>query len=187
MPQGPSHLAELEKESRDEADEEARRSAPLAPGETLDPNRSSEEDLDRLPGIGPATARSIIEEREEGGGFVVPEDLLRVPGIGPSRLARISPHLDFSAGVPRGLKGHPEQGRGREEQGATTGGSGIDVNRASAQELQSLPGIGPALAQRIVEDRTANGPLQEPGDLLRIRGIGPVVLSRIRHLISTGG
>ncbi len=85
-------------------DDQARRSAPLGPGETLDPNRSGEEELDRLPGIGPSTARALVEDREKNGGFTRLEDLLRVTGVGPAKLAKISPYLDFSKGVPLDLR-----------------------------------------------------------------------------------
>jgi competence protein ComEA len=71
----------------------ARRSKPLAPGELIDPNTASAEELDRLPGIGPALADRIVAERERGGPFRTVEELQRVPGIGPATRGRIAPHL----------------------------------------------------------------------------------------------
>ena len=59
----------------------------------------------------------------------------------------------------------------------------IDINRASAKELEALPGIGPALARQIVEDRTANGPYRSPEDLLRVKGIGQAKLDKIKEMI----
>jgi competence ComEA-like helix-hairpin-helix protein len=59
----------------------------------------------------------------------------------------------------------------------------VDPNTAGPEELMALPGIGPALAARIVEDRAARGPFASASDLLRVRGIGPNTLARIRpHL-----
>jgi competence protein ComEA len=52
----------------------------------------------------------------------------------------------------------------------------VDVNTASAAEFEALPGIGPALAERIVDDRTANGPFRSPEDLGRVSGIGDKTL-----------
>lgn len=48
----------------------------------------------------------------------------------------------------------------------------VDINRADADALQALPGIGPALARQIVAYRAAHGPFRESGDLLRVPGIG---------------
>lgn len=62
----------------------------------------------------------------------------------------------------------------------------IDINRASAAELEALPGIGPALAQRIVADREVNGPFRRPQDLSRVTGIGEKTLARLLPYITTG-
>lgn len=59
----------------------------------------------------------------------------------------------------------------------------LDLNSASAPELERLPGIGPALAEEIVEYRTANGPFEEVDDLLNVSGIGPAKLDAIRDLV----
>ncbi|WP_294419986.1 ComEA family DNA-binding protein [uncultured Senegalimassilia sp.] len=48
----------------------------------------------------------------------------------------------------------------------------VDINSATAEQLQQLNGVGPALAQRIVADRQANGPFKSPEDLKRVSGIG---------------
>ena len=56
----------------------------------------------------------------------------------------------------------------------------IDINTADWSELVVLPDIGPAIAQRIIDDRAAGGPFQSPDDLLRVRGIGPKTLEGLR-------
>lgn len=56
----------------------------------------------------------------------------------------------------------------------------INLNSASAAELELLPRIGPALSRRIVEDRAANGPFRTIEDLDRVRGIGPRTILNIR-------
>lgn len=61
----------------------------------------------------------------------------------------------------------------------------LNINRATAEQLQSLDGIGPVLAQRIVEDRALNGPFSDPEELLRVDGIGPGILNGIRDSITT--
>ena len=58
----------------------------VGPTAPLDVNRATAEQLDELPGVGPATAGAIVTERERHGPFVDVDDLLRVPGIGPAKL-----------------------------------------------------------------------------------------------------
>lgn len=60
----------------------------------------------------------------------------------------------------------------------------VDINTADAEQLQTLQGIGPALAQRIIDDRTANGLYQTAEDLLRVSGIGEKTLEEIRDHIT---
>jgi competence protein ComEA len=59
------------------------------PAEPVDLNTAGPAELQTLPGVGPATARAILEERTRRGGFKSPRDLLRVPGIGERRFARL--------------------------------------------------------------------------------------------------
>lgn len=70
------------------------------------------------------------------------------------------------------------------EDSAATGTDGrLDVNRATLTQLIVLPGIGPALAARIVDYRETVGPFSREDDLVRVKGIGPAKLERIRPLI----
>jgi competence protein ComEA len=55
----------------------------------------------------------------------------------------------------------------------------LDPNTASSQALQRLPGIGPALAGRIIEHRELQGPFRSPRDLLAVKGIGPKTFERL--------
>jgi competence protein ComEA len=56
----------------------------------------------------------------------------------------------------------------------------VDLNKAEWPELAELPEIGPTLAKRIVESRTAAGPFVDHEDLRRVRGIGPLTLERMK-------
>lgn len=55
-------------------------------------------------------------------------------------------------------------------------GEMVNINTATAEELQRLPGIGATRAQAIVDDRAANGPFRIPEDLTRVSGIGEATL-----------
>lgn len=61
----------------------------------------------------------------------------------------------------------------------------ININTAPAAELELLPGIGPALAARIVEDREKKGPFKSVDDLDRVKGIGPETLRKLRSAATT--
>lgn len=62
----------------------------------------------------------------------------------------------------------------------------IDINRATAEQLDELPGIGAAKAKAIIADREKNGPFQSTKDLLRVKGIGTKLLEKMNPLIVAG-
>jgi competence protein ComEA len=61
----------------------------------------------------------------------------------------------------------------------------VNVNTADLAALEALPGIGPELAQRILDYRQAHGPFAQVDDLLDVPGIGPGILEKIREEITT--
>jgi competence protein ComEA len=67
----------------------------------------------------------------------------------------------------------------------SSGGGTVNLNTATATELETLPGIGPVLAQRIVEYRQTHGPFQTIEDVMDVAGIGPATFEEIQDLIST--
>ncbi len=62
----------------------------------------------------------------------------------------------------------------------------VDLNRAGARQLESLPGIGPALAQRIIDHRQKNGPFKRIEDLMNVRGIGEKKFLQLEDRIRVG-
>jgi len=60
----------------------------------------------------------------------------------------------------------------------------VRLNAATRAELESLPGIGPALAGRILEFRAAHGPFRHASELLLVRGIGPKKWAALRALVA---
>ena len=59
----------------------------------------------------------------------------------------------------------------------------LDINTATAEQLTELPGIGPAIAAKIVEFRTAT-PFTSPEQIMEVKGIGPAKFEAIKDLIS---
>jgi competence ComEA-like helix-hairpin-helix protein len=62
----------------------------------------------------------------------------------------------------------------------------LDLNAASQSDLESLPGIGPALAERILRQRERTGGFRSLEELLEVRGVGPKTLERIRPFVALG-
>ena len=60
----------------------------------------------------------------------------------------------------------------------------ININTASQAELETLPGIGPSTAQKIIQYREQNGPFVSPQDIINVPGIGPGTYERIKDLIT---
>jgi competence protein ComEA len=63
----------------------------------------------------------------------------------------------------------------------------LDLNRATASELETLPGIGPVLAQRICDHRRREGPFRSVDELRAVRGVGPRLLERVRDRLRVSG
>lgn len=70
--------------------------------------------------------------------------------------------------------------------GSYSEGGPININTASTAELEALPGIGPTLAQRIVDYREAHGPFAAIEDVTNVRGIGEGLFNEISDLICIG-
>lgn len=167
-------------------DEKARRSKAFEAGERIDPNAAGEEDLDRLPGVGKATAARIVEERERNGAFASVDDLVRVKGIGAAGVDRMRMFLEVraAAGERPGARAAERRPGGRPGPVRSTARRPVDVNRAPAGELVALPGIGPVTARRIVAFREEQGRFLRPEDLTKVPGIGPKTFARIAALVT---
>jgi len=158
---------------------EARSQTPLGAGERIDLNAAGPEELRRLPGVGPGLAEAIVRERALRP-FAAAQDLERVPGIGPVTRRRLEPHVDVRPGAS------PARGSAGRSLEAPCGAGRLDLNRATAAELEALPGIGPALAARLVSLRSDRGRFARPEDITAVRGIGPRSLERLLPRICAG-
>lgn len=174
-------LDSLRVQTRAAISEEARRDRPLERGEMIDPNMADATELDRLPGVGPATASEIVSARAAGLVFRRSDDLLAVRGIGPATVERLVGHLAFE-GALRSPSGRVRRRVSLPQPGAAP----VDLNSADVAVLERLPGVGPALAARIVEERR-EGPFKGVEDLVRVHGIGPATVERLRGRVVARG
>jgi competence protein ComEA len=95
--------------------------------------------------------------------------------VGPTLLAGLAPHLTLPAApavVPMTISTRATGGR-------SGAGETLDLNAAGAAELESLPGIGPALAARIVAWRGTHGRFRSIGELDSVPGVGPALMARL--------
>ncbi len=95
------------------------------------------------------------------------------PVVGPTVPAAPGSTVDGSAG-------------GAAQPATTVAAPTVDVNTATAEQLDALPGIGPVLAQRIVDWRTAHGPFASVDDLDEVSGIGAATLAKFRSQLTLG-
>lgn len=163
----------------------------LPEGVTINVNTAEAKSLQKLPGIGPAFARRIINYREQNGPFKTKGDLLKIKGIGKATLQKMEPLITFghegrqktvvviadSASTANAEKQNSSNQTENKEPNI------INVNAADAQTLQQLPGIGPAYADRIVTYRQQNGSFATKDELLKIKGIGKKRLAKIKPFI----
>lgn len=114
------------------------------------------------------------------------------PGADASTLNLAEPLTDGErVYVPRrGETPPPVQsgGGGPAGGGSGSGGSGgaakVNVNTATIAELDSLPGVGPVLAQRIVDYRTQHGPFRDVRDLMKVEGIGQKKFDSLKDFVT---
>jgi competence protein ComEA len=184
-------VAELEAASRAAL---ARKNAPplpaLGPGERIDPNTASLEQLRRLPRMTATLAARIVEDRERRGPFRSIQDLDRVQGVGPATLAAWQGALSLPAASGATSPARVPGGAGVPEAAADERGARrtavLDLNRATAKELERLPGVGPALAARIVARRDSVGGFRAIEELEKVRGIGPVLVEKLKPMVRVG-
>jgi competence protein ComEA len=154
----------------------------------LELNRASRAELALIPGFGPSRAQGVDDYRRAHGPFASIDDLRKVPGIGPKTLEKVRPWLFVDAnGAARPPAREPAEMEVRSASAPPTKNNKasallapVNVNSAGVTELQKLPGIGPKLAQRIVDERTLRGRFRSVDDLRRVSGIGPKTLEKVR-------
>jgi competence protein ComEA len=165
----------------------------------IDLNAANKAELLQMPGVGESLAERIDSYRREYGAFRQVDEITRIHGVGPATLERLRPWVQVAGdSTPNDrLPSGDATARGRKpEMKAPSASSGIpgtkkiaslrgviNVNYASEEELQRLPGIGLKMAQRIVAERLKK-PFSSVDELRRVHGIGAKTLERLRPFVT---
>jgi competence protein ComEA len=154
-------------------------------------NTASESELESLPGVGSKVAKDIMAARP----YKSVDDLKNVKGMGDKKFGKIAPLVSVdgstssvaaapmasapvkSANAP--TESHPASGKKKGDLLAQ--GEKINLNSASKDDLERLPGIGDKKAQAIIENR----PFKAPEDVMKVKGIKQGEYKKIQDHITT--
>ena len=125
--------------------------------EKINVNTAKADELQKVPGMDQALAQSIIQYRDTNGPFQSVDDLTKVQGISDQKLDSIQAYLTVEK---------------------------INVNTATAEEMQIIPGMDQALAQSIIQYREANGPFQSVDELTQVQGIDDQKLQSMQDFVT---
>lgn len=143
----------------------------------VDLNNASQAELEELPGVGPSLAEKIIAARP----FSSVDDLDNVPGVGTAKMERLRPFV--TVGGAAAASTAPGGGPSASAR-APSGGGKVNINTATASQLDALPGIGPSTAENIIKYREANGRFASIDAIKNVPGIGDAKFNQIKDLIT---
>jgi competence protein ComEA len=155
----------------------------------IDLNHATRAELLQIPGFGPNLVDRIESHRREHGPFRSVDGLIDVQGVGPSTLQRVRPWVCVTQEPdaapepsPAAVKATQPADKAMHAAAKKELTAPLDPNRATLEELQRLPGIGPKMAQRIIEERDKK-PFRTVEELRRVSGVGVKTLEKLRpHL-----
>ena len=150
----------------------------VAPNAVININTAAAEELQTLPGIGEAKSAAIVEYREKHGAFADISEITNVSGIGEAIFGQIRGKITV------GAETSVQPNSSVEEPPTAPSTAAININTATAEELQTLPGIGEAKSAAIVEYREKHGAFADISEITNVSGIGNAIFGQIRDKIS---
>ena len=138
--------------------------------DTIDLNKATAEELEELPGVGPATAKKIVAGRP----YTKIDDLSKA-GITARVIASIRSKVHVGEAAKEKAKSKPA---GTAEKAKS---EKVNLNTADEAALEDLPGVGPAHAKAIIAAR----PFKSVDDLERVKGLGKARIDALKDLVTT--
>ncbi len=155
-------------------------------GALIDINTADEKTLESLPGVGKSTAKAIVAGRP----YKSVDDLKRVKGMSDAKIQMLKDKVTVGGATATTAPAAASQKAATTQKAATekaqktaaklAPGQRININTATKQELEALPGIGPAKAQAIIDNR----PYSKPEDIMKVKGIKQKIFDKIKDNIT---
>ena len=155
----------------------------------VDLNSASQKEIETIKGIGPATAKKIVESRPYAS-----VDELSKAGLSPKMIEKIKPFVTVgktapaapakvTPATPAPQKAAPAPDAAAKKPAAAAKlapGEMVNINTATKEQLEKLPGIGGVKAQAIIDGR----PYQAKEDIMKVKGIKQGTFDRIKDVIT---
>src|SRR5271167_929613 len=145
----------------------------------VDLNSASEKDLETLPGVGAATAKKIVSGRP----YSSASDLSKA-GVSAATIKKITPLVTAGGAAPAPVSAKSTASKSSasaKSAAPAADGAPIDLNNASAKDLETLPGVGEATAKKIISGR----PYSSTSDLSKA-GVSAATIKKITPLVTVG-
>ena len=164
----------------------AQKKATEVSGALIDINTADEKSLESLPGVGKATAKAIVAGRP----YKSVDDLKRVKGMSDAKVQALkdkvtvgrttAPAAPTAASQKATSAQKPATEKPSKAVSKLAPGQRININTATKQEIDALPGIGPVKAQAIIDGR----PYDKPEDIMKVKGIKQKTFDKIKDNIT---
>ncbi|MFA5623608.1 MAG: helix-hairpin-helix domain-containing protein [Bradymonadales bacterium] len=149
-------------------------------GDTVNINTADEATLASLPGMSAAKARALISHREANGRFADCKRITDVKGIGVKTYEKLASRCAVSTAgsLPKAEFAAPKAEFAAPRVASSSANGVVNINTASVDVLKAMPGMSQIKAQKMVEDRNANGFFKSCQEATRVKGIGPKTVEK---------